>query len=707
MFQVSGDVHLILTDGAALNAEDGGIGVTAVNSLTIYGQSAGTGTLTARAYQVGSAAAIGGNDKSGAHGNITINGGVINATGASDAAGIGGGTGATGTSGTITINGGTVEATSGGNGAGIGGGYANTTNGGDITITGGDVTAVGGIWAAGIGTGYSGTGMKITITGGTVEATGGSNDTFGGAGIGAGFSTASGAALASITITGGTVEATGGAGAAGIGSGSGTNAAVGAIEISGSAEVHAIGGNSDTYAGAGIGAGGQDDCGSITISGGAKVTATGGTGSIYGGAGIGAGGKGPCDSITISDSADVTAVGGAGDTRGGSGIGAGGGINIDINIDGSYQTIPSCNSIAITGGTVDAIGSGGADGIGGNGRAEVGSVSISGGAFTGNTFPDEGIPEDYLADGFKLVKNENGTWGVTEDDTTADTGVAQIGDQTYATLEQAFGMVTAGTPTTIKLIADTQISSTIEILEGKNITLDLNGCAVTVPAAGSDGRSLYAISNNGTLTICDNSTEQNGSITARGIQNIGNGILTINSGTFVSCDANGGAAVWNEATAYINGGTFKTMYVGSASDNYGPGCLNNSGTAVITAGTFESVNKRTYAVISTGTITITPAEGKEVIVSGAHGGLAVDSGVAVVNGGSFSSTEYYGLYVSNDGMGADPMKAAVTVNGGTFSGANYSVWIGSDYNNPVNRATHRQDVFKEIPVRHLNLNASY
>ena len=261
--------------------------------------------------------------------------------------------------------------------------------------------------------------------------------------------------------------------------------------------------------------------------------------------------------------------------------------------------------------------------------------------------------------------------------------VAQIGDQTYPTLEAAFAAV-GSEAVTIKLLADTQISNMIVVAEGETIVLDLNGCAVTVPAAGSDGRSLYAINNKGTLTICDNSTEQDGSITARGIQNIGNGILTINSGTFISCDANGGAAVWNEATAYINGGTFKTVFVGSASDNYGPGCLNNSGTAVITAGTFESVNKRTYAVISTGTITITPAEGKEVIVSGAHGGLAVDSGVAVVNGGSFSSTEYYGLYVSNDGQGEDPMQAAVTVNGGTFTGANYSVWIGSDYNNPVN-----------------------
>lgn len=49
------------------------------------------------------------------------------------------------------------------------------------------------------------------------------------------------------------------------------------------------------------------------------------------------------------------------------------------------------------------------------------------------------------------------------------------------------------------------------------------------------------------------------------------------------------------------------------------------------------------------------------------------------------------------------MQAAVTVNDGTFDGKSYSVWVGSDYNNPVNstiaikggtflKALNRQDV---------------
>ncbi len=257
--------------------------------------------------------------------------------------------------------------------------------------------------------------------------------------------------------------------------------------------------------------------------------------------------------------------------------------------------------------------------------------------------------------------------------------VAQVDDTTYTSLQEAFQNADRKT---VKLLKDVYLDSTVEVPEGKTVTFDLNGNDITVYKDNSTGRSLYAINNYGDFTLLD--SIGNGTITARGIQNLENGMMTIESGKIVSCDSNGGAAVWNEATVTINGGTFETVHVGSASDSVGVGCLNNSGTALVTGGTFNDVNKRTYAVISTGKIEITPSAGKEVIVTGAHGGLAIDSGTAIVNGGMYSSTDYYGLYVSNDGMGSDPMTAAVTVNGGTFDGKSYSVWIGSDYNDPVN-----------------------
>lgn len=164
---VTGDVHLILTDDGSLNA-GAGITVNSGNSLTIYGQSAGTGELTAAGEK--GQAGIGGEDGA-AGGSITIHGGTITATGGDTGAGIGGGGGGNG--GAITIHGGTVTATGGYSAAGIGGGWGDQSRiHGDtnITITGGTVVAYAGKNGSGIGDGafYGGERTTITITGGVV-----------------------------------------------------------------------------------------------------------------------------------------------------------------------------------------------------------------------------------------------------------------------------------------------------------------------------------------------------------------------------------------------------------------------------------------------------------------------------------------------------------------------------------------------------------
>lgn len=333
-------------------------------------------------------------------------------------------------------------------------------------------------------------------------------------------------------------------------------------------------------------------------------------------------------------------------------------------------------------------------------------VAISGGTFSQK--PDDAL----LAPDFVLVENQDGTFGV------ASAYVASIGDVKYADFNSfftAFQAIEASeTPTTVTLLTDLTgdlaVPGVVPVAAGQNIVFDLNGHTMET-ALQREGRHYYAIDNYGTLTIKDSSTEQTGTIRARGVENLGNGKLTIESGTIVSVDANGGACIWNEADVTVKGGTFTTEFVGTPSDEFGPGCLNNSGTALVTGGTFHNVNRRTYAIISnTGSIEITPAEGSEVKVFGAHGGLGVDGGTAVVNGGTYSSSDFYGLYVSNDGLGADPMQAAVTVNGGTFDGKSYSVWVGSDYNDPVNstiaikggtflKPLHRQDVSRPDAIQ--------
>ena len=204
---VSGDVHLILSNGCTLTASKG-IGVTNGNSLTIYAQStneSAMGELNAplgkqSAYD--SLAAIGGGGSQSSSGQITINGGKITATGGTNAAGIGGGKDE---SGTVTINGGFITATSQYNnatpGAAIGGG---NNGSGIVTINGGHIVATGDQSAAGIGSGYAAS-ATVTINGGIIEAHGGS----GAAGIGSGkyWNDTSTTRQATVLIRGGTVVA--------------------------------------------------------------------------------------------------------------------------------------------------------------------------------------------------------------------------------------------------------------------------------------------------------------------------------------------------------------------------------------------------------------------------------------------------------------------------------------------------------------------
>ena len=163
-----GNATIILKDGTT-NVVKGfyedypGIYVPSGCTLTIKGESMGSGSLTAS--HNGYGAGIGGGYQINS-GNIVIQGGHITATGKP---GIGAGDQATG--GTITISGGEVTATGGECGAGIGTGNGYSGNKyllsvcGNIVISGGKVTATGGYHAAGIGTGQAGKCGSITISG--------------------------------------------------------------------------------------------------------------------------------------------------------------------------------------------------------------------------------------------------------------------------------------------------------------------------------------------------------------------------------------------------------------------------------------------------------------------------------------------------------------------------------------------------------------
>ena len=172
-----GNATIILKDGTT-NTVKGfyenwpGIYVPEGSTLTIQGETLGTGKLIASSNGYGCGIGGGWNMFGGSIGNINIEGGNVTATG-----GIGG--------------------------AGIGGG--NTQSCGAISITGGTITSTGGKNGAGIGSGRGGSCVSINISGGTVTATGGDNA----AGIGGGGTTGStDASCGDITITSGVTKVT-------------------------------------------------------------------------------------------------------------------------------------------------------------------------------------------------------------------------------------------------------------------------------------------------------------------------------------------------------------------------------------------------------------------------------------------------------------------------------------------------------------------
>ena len=239
----------------------------------------------------------------------------------------------------------------------------------------------------------------------------------------------------------------------------------------------------------------------------------------------------------------------------------------------------------------------------------------------------------------------------------------------FRTLQKAFDSAITGD--TVVLIDNFEVPSPAEVDEGKNFVFDLNGytlsAAVRVPGEHYTERHYYAIDNYGTITIKDSGSD--GKIIARGIENLAGGTMTIKSGTFYSIDGNGGACVWNEGSLTIDGGSFIVDGGAPVTFDYGTGCIHSDEGSVLTINnaTMISDDARCYAIIADGTTVI-----KNATVTATHGALAIDSGNAVIDGGSFFCTNFYGCWITNDGS-----DTSVTINGGSFEGS-YGLYSSVD-----------------------------
>ena len=505
---VTGDVHLILTDGCTLTV-NGGIQLEAGNSLTIYGQSDGAdtmGKLTASITSENTAiynAAIGGNTGE-TGGTLTVCGGAVEATvtvidvsqsdpdtsqgnnngsfaGDSYGAAIGGGgseTGTGGDGGTITIFGGTVRAESV-LGAGIGGGSGGGGggDGGKVTISGGAVRAES-YYGGGIGGGgdlsggdTGGDGGTITISGGTVEVQSVSGAGIGGGNSGLGPSDSipkkgTGGSGGNITISGGSVTAT-----------TMTGRTIGLLAER----------NQGRWAGAAIGGSFGGSSGNITISGGTVTAIVSSQTAPHAdpdadpkySAGIG--------------SSDHSIGGGTITISGGTVFAQspdGAGIGCGENSDGSAIVI------AIEGGTVEAVSTNGA-GIGG-GMIEAlsamvnfetiysgGEITISGGSVSAQSTNGAGIGSGaviYDVEDNSTVSERN-TPEVNGGEITVSGGTVSAQSVRGAGIGGGSGQVTVGSTVTVDPDAQTTPSLTPYSSDGGTVTIS----GGTVEAVSTEG----------------------------------------------------------------------------------------------------------------------------------------------------------------------------------------------------------------------------
>ena len=316
------------------------------------------------------------------------------------------------------------------------------------------------------------------------------------------------------------------------------------------------------------------------------------------------------------------------------------------------------------------------------GVASAEEFNISGGTFTSK------VSSDYLADGFELKKNIDGTYGVK-----AGKYVAQIGDVKYETLAAA--LAAAKRKSTVTLLADTCENVTIST---PYVTLDLNGFTLN----GSTGERKPALTITARVTVMDSSAAQTGTImredTAENsgvsshyvIDIQGSGWLTFESGTVKN---NSGSAagkgaslvrVGNDSVAKypglnIKGGTFTqdnfiVIKVDSGDLFLNGGTLNSANSyaienwhrATIKGGTVNGTAAAwTYSGGLNSTLEISGGTVNGDVESISYDGTAGKKASVSITGGVVNGTLMTGIY----GSATEPSKemATIEVTGGTFT----------------------------------------
>lgn len=236
---------------------------------------------------------------------------------------------------------------------------------------------------------------------------------------------------------------------------------------------------------------------------------------------------------------------------------------------------------------------------------------------------------------------------------------AKIGETEYATLTEAVDAANAND--TIKILSD--ITESVEIENGKTITLDLNGKTLT------NTGDANTITNNGTLEIVDSSADKTGKVknanTSKAILfNAGGATATLNGGTFERTESETYYATKNLGTMTINEGVTVNQF-NESSSAVANGCANSG------EYTDSDVNLTINGgIFVQGLITIKNDECGVLEINGGSfenikGKYTVFNwNKAVINDGTFKAT-----YVVCNGKYNDYAVGDIDIKGGTFNGS--------------------------------------
>ena len=231
-------------------------------------------------------------------------------------------------------------------------------------------------------------------------------------------------------------------------------------------------------------------------------------------------------------------------------------------------------------------------------------INVNGGTYNANVAKQHWTYEVNLGEGLTTTNNGDGTWTVVP-------GVAAVDEELFGSIQEAINAAQNGE--TVKLIADVVYTdadvqsveekpyTTMLYVQGKNITLDLNGKKIDVTYTGSLLYSVVLVSDGAGLTVTGEGSINAAGLNAEGAaaKNIAylfwkrgeTGYLTIENGTFHMNDAADSMVYTNgDEIVTITGGTF-TLDAVASQDNGFPVLFNavgnNERQIVVNGGTFN------------------------------------------------------------------------------------------------------------------------